>query len=87
MSSLIEAFKSNYPGELLDADTTPSIRLLSLVHEGLKPGQSLKWVPWQYRLSSRQYQERMEAKSAQAVRSELQLLNQAFFDDTAMVPR
>ena len=64
---------------------TPSIRLLSLVHEGLKPGQSLKWVPWQYRLSSRQYQERMEAKSAQAVRSELQLLSQAFFDDTPEV--
>ena len=85
VSSLIEAFKSNYPGELLDADTTPSIRLLSFVHEGLKPGQSLKWVPWQYRLSSRQYQERMEAKSARAVRSELQLLSQAFFDDTPEV--
>ena len=75
----------NYPGELLDADTTPSIRLLSLVHKGLKPGQSLKWVPWQYRLSSRQHQERMEAKSARAVRSELQLLSQAFFDDTPEV--
>ena len=85
VSSLMEAFKSNYPGELLDADTTPSIRLLSLVHEGLRPGQSLKWVPWQYRLSTRQYQERMEAKSARAVRSELQLLSQAFFDDTPEV--
>ena len=85
VSSLVETFKSNYPGELLDADTTPSIRLLSLVHEGLKPGQSLKWVPWQYRLSSRQYQEPMEAKSARAVRSELQLLSQAFFDDTPEV--
>ena len=39
VSSLVETFKSNYPGELLDADTTPSIRLLSLVHEGLKPGR------------------------------------------------
>ena len=38
VSSLVETFKSNYPGELLDADTTPSIRLLSLVHEGLKSG-------------------------------------------------
>ena len=85
VSSLVETFKSNCPGELLDADTTPSIRLLSLVHEGLKPGQSLKWVPWQYRLSSRQYQERMEAKSARAVRSGLQLLSQAFFDDTPEV--
>ena len=73
------AFKANYPGELLDADTAPSIRLLSLVHEGLKPGQTLKWVS---RLSARQYQERMEAKSAKAVRSELQLLSHAFFDDT-----
>ena len=33
VSSLVETFKSNYPGELLDADTTPSIRLLSLVLE------------------------------------------------------
>ena len=60
VSSLVETFKSDYPGELLDADT---------------------W-PWQYRLSSQQYQERMEAKSARAVRSELKLLSQAFFDDT-----
>ena len=58
VSSLVDTFKSNYFGELLDADTTPSICLLSLVHEGLKPGQSLKWVPWQYRLSSRQCQSR-----------------------------
>ena len=43
--NLMETFKTNYPGELLDADTTPSIRFLSLVHEGLKPGQTLKWVP------------------------------------------
>ena len=63
VSSLIETFKTNYPGELLDADTTPSIRLLSLVHKGLKPGQTLKWVPWQFRFSPRQCQERMEAKS------------------------
>ena len=40
---------------------------------------------WQYRLSSRQYQERMEAKSARAVRLELQLLSQAFFDDTSEI--
>ena len=82
VTSLVSTFKTNYPGELLDADTAPPIRLLSLVHEGLKPGQTLKWAPWQFRLSARQYQERMEAKSAKAVRSELQLLSHAFFDDT-----
>ena len=36
---LEEAFRANYPGELLDSDTSPSIRLLSLVHHGLKPAK------------------------------------------------
>ena len=72
--------------KLLDADTTPSIRLLSLVFEGLKPGQTLKWVPWQLRLSARQYQERIEARSSRAIKSELQLLRHAFFDDAPGVP-
>ena len=61
---LEEAFRANYPGELLDSDTSPSIRLLSLVHHGLKPGQAMRWVPWQLRLSARQYQEIMVASRA-----------------------
>ena len=36
VDSLVSTFKQNYPGELLDQDSMPSIRLLSLVHEGLK---------------------------------------------------
>ncbi|CAE7354462.1 unnamed protein product [Symbiodinium sp. KB8] len=35
---LIDDFKTNYPGELLDEDTMPNIRLLSLVQHSLKPG-------------------------------------------------
>ena len=38
VDSLVSTFKQNYPGELLDQDSMPSIRLLSLVHEGLKTG-------------------------------------------------
>ena len=57
----------------------PSIRLLSLVHEGLKT--RLKWIPWQYRLSQKQYQEILEAKTSRAFRSEIQLLTAAFTDD------
>ena len=34
VDSLVSTFKQNYPGELLDQDSMPSIRLLSLVHEG-----------------------------------------------------
>ena len=79
VDSLVSTFKQNYPGELLDNDSMPSIRLLSLVHEGLKT--RLKWIPWQYRLSQKQYQEILEAKTTKAVRSEVQLLTAAFMDD------
>ena len=43
VDSLVSTFKQNYPWELLDSDSMPSIRLLSLVHEGLKT--RLKWMP------------------------------------------
>ena len=81
-----DTFRVNYPGELLDQDSMPSIRLLSLVHFSLKPGQRLKWVPWQYRLSARQYQESIEAKSSKPIRTEAQILASAFFDDTPEMP-
>ena len=76
VDSLVSTSKQNYPGKLLDNDSMPSIRLLSLVHEGLKT--RLKWIPWQYRL--KQYQEILEAKTTKAVRSEVQLLTAAFMD-------
>ena len=79
VDSLVKVFKQNYPGELLDADSMPSIRLLSLVHEGLKT--RLRWIPWQFRLSQRQYQEIQEAKTSRVVRSEVQLITSAFLDD------
>ena len=79
VDSLVSTFKQNYPGELLDQDSMPSIRLLSLVHEGLKT--RLTWIPWQYRLSQKQYQEILEAKTSRAFRSEIQLLTAAFTDD------
>ena len=65
---LIDDFKTNYPGELLDEDTMPSIRLLSLVQHSLKPGEKIRWIPWQFRLSSKQYTEIMEAKSSKPMK-------------------
>ena len=41
VSNLIDTFQKNYPGELLTSETTPSIRLLSVIHHLLKPGQTL----------------------------------------------
>ena len=81
VQQLIEAFQKNYPGELLTSDSTPSIRLLSVVHHCLKPGQSLRYIPWQIRMSQKQYQEMTEAKTHKAIRSEAQLLG-ALLDET-----
>ena len=83
---LIDDFKTNYPGELLDEDTMPSIRLLSLVQHSLKPGEKIRWIPWQFRLSSKQYTEIMEAKSSKPMRPEAQLLASALYDDTPEMP-
>ena len=57
-----DTFVLNYPGVLLDQDTMPSIRLLSIVHHSLKPGQRIRWIPWQLCLSQKQYQEAMRPK-------------------------
>ena len=86
VQDMIDKFKANYPGELLDQDSMPSIRLLSLVHHSLKPGEKLRWIPWQFRLFAKQYQEHMEAKSAKAIRTEAQIIASAFFDETPEVP-
>ena len=78
---LVDKFQKNYPGELLGPDSMPSIRLLSIVYEMTK-SKHFKWIPWQLRLSARQYQEAVEARSHKAARAKTQLLANAFFDDT-----
>eukprot|EP00439_Symbiodinium_sp_Y106_P016871 s5764_g2.t1 len=82
VQELVTTFKTNYPGELLDEDTMPSIRLLSLVQHSLKSGERIRWIPWQLRLSSKQYTEIMEARSSKPLRTEAQLLASALYDDT-----
>lgn len=85
VAALSATFTKNFPGELLTAETLPSIRLLSIIHHQLRPGQTLRYVPWQLRLSQKQYQEMMEAKTRKAVRSEAQLLG-VIWDDTPELP-
>jgi hypothetical protein len=48
--ALKQKFKHNYPAEILLPETTPSLRLLSLIHHQKLKGE-YKWVPWKYRLS------------------------------------
>eukprot|EP00439_Symbiodinium_sp_Y106_P053733 s6829_g7.t1 len=64
ITQLVVDFKANYPGEYLDGDAMPSVRLLSLVHKWFTPGNSIALIPWQLRLSQKQYQEIIESKSS-----------------------
>ena len=84
VAKLVADFKEAYPGELLDSASTPSIRLLSMVHAWFKdPAQPrIKYIPWQFRMSQRQYMEIIEAKAHRIVRTEAQLISTALFDDT-----
>ena len=84
VQDLVDKFQKNYPGELLGPDSMPSIRLLSMVYEMTK-SKHFQWIPWQLRLSARQYQEAMEARSHKVARTEAQLLTHAFFDETPEV--
>ena len=59
-------------------------RLLSMVYKMTK-SKHFKCIPWQSRLSARQYQEAVEARSHKAARAETQLLAHAFFNDTPEV--
>ena len=76
------SFKPNYPGEHLDSDSMPSIRLLSLVHQWFTPKGAIKWIPWQLRMSHKQYQDIIEARAARTLRTEAQLVSAALFDET-----
>ncbi|CAE7232628.1 unnamed protein product [Symbiodinium sp. CCMP2456] len=81
IAQLVKDFHRNYPGEHLDGDAMPSVRLLSIVHRWFSPGNSISWVPWQLRLSERQYQEIIESRTTRTLRSEAAFLSTALFDD------
>ena len=86
IAQLVKDFHRNYPGEHLDGDAMPSVRLLSIVHRWFVPGNSISWVPWQLRLSEKQYQEIIESRTTRALRSEAAFLSTALFDDTPEMP-
>lgn len=69
VSELKQKFKKNYPAEILLPETTPSLRLLSLVHHQ-KTKQEYKWVPWKYRLSQAKADELSAAKPNRMAKSE-----------------
>ena len=79
---MVEQFRNAYTSEHLDSDTMPSIRLLSLVHQWFRPRGTIQWIPWQLRLSAKQYQEIIEARTSKTLRTEAQLISTALFKET-----
>ena len=49
-------FKRFYPSEILNQDTMPSVRLLSLIYDQISK-KNWMWVPWKYRLSQAKSEE------------------------------
>ena len=86
IAQLTKDFQANYPGEHLDGDAMPSVRLLSIVHKWFSPGGSVAWIPWQLRLSQKQYQEIIESKTTKTLRTEAQFLSTALYDETPEMP-
>ena len=86
IAQLVKDFQQNYPGEHLDGDAMPSVRLLSIVHRWFVPGNAISWVPWQLRLSEKQYQEIIESRTTKTLRTEAAFLSTALFDDTPEMP-
>ena len=56
VASLKSSFKKNYPAEILTAENTPSLRLLSMVHHQ-HAKKDHKWIPWKFRLSQQRSDE------------------------------
>ena len=50
IDGLKSKFLANYPSELLNQDTMPSTRLLSLVYHQIQK-KRWSWIPWKYRLT------------------------------------
>ena len=69
VTDLKNRFRQNYPAEVLVAETTPSLRLLSLLHHQ-KTKKEFKWVPWKFRLSQAKAEEISSAKSSKLAKSE-----------------
>ena len=69
VSELKQRFKKNYPAEVLLPETTPSLRLLSLVHHQ-KVKKDFKWVPWKFRLSQAKADELSAARPNRIAKAE-----------------
>ena len=69
VTEMKQRFRKHYPAEVLLPETTPSLRLLSLVHHQ-KSKSEFRWVPWKYRLSQFKADELSSAKPTRMAKTE-----------------
>ena len=80
IASLKEKFASCYPSELINHETMPSTRLLSLVYHQLQRKQ-WHWVPWKFRLTVAKADELAHQRQAKMPKLELASLHTLLVDD------
>ena len=67
-------FLASYPSELVNHDTMPSTRLLSLVHHQILKKQ-WTWIPWKYRLTMAKSDEISSQRQAKMPKLEMASLH------------
>ncbi|CAL1140530.1 unnamed protein product [Cladocopium goreaui] len=73
-------FLASYPSELLNHDTMPSTRLLSLTHHQLSKKQ-WSWIPWKYRLTLAKSDEITSQRQAKMPKLEVATLHSLLVDE------
>ena len=80
ISQLKEKFTACYPSELVNHDTMPSTRLLSLVYHQLQKKQ-WTWVPWKYRLTMTKAEELSHQRPTKIPKVEMASLHNLLVDE------
>ena len=80
IKDLKSKFIRHYPSELLNSETMPSTRLLSLVHHQLVKKQWV-WVPWRFRMSVSRAEEVTSQRASKVPRIEHVALSSLLLDD------
>ena len=75
---LLADFGSSYPSEVLQPETLPSPRLLSLCHSQLNR-REWRWIPWKFRLSQKMHDDQSMSRPRKILRSES--FQDMLFDD------
>ena len=73
-------FLASYPSELVNHDTMPSTRLLSLVHHQLGKKQ-WAWIPWKYRLTMAKSEEVTSQRQTKMPKLEVASLHHLLVDE------